>query len=421
MAEHKVVEVIDPDAFLEIGRGSFGKVVSVPVGTGASLYTVRVSGSEEAAQPCPCPFARPVLKLCTWRDGHEALQREVDIHHRMNLSPPCARENLLCGMPVSVLDSVFCEATDEGEERWPLNGILMPRMDTNLHKYLKWRTEALTIDAMRDAYLLINQVQAGLKQLHAMNIIHADLSTGNVLVTTTRHADDAAPLSVRISDFGNCRFVGSEMKQFDKSDYVLYMHHTQFTLGNDGRNEKDKDAADHGSCGWASGSCFRQCTASLAGDSSSPEPCSLVDIKVSPVALPVKIKAEVFYDAWSFGIMALDILMQYCRRVDHNIDVWSRQNSGIEVYNMVTQNASQLARRIGYVTRVFAIQQCRDNNERHSQVQTAWMDLINNALCLDPQQHRGSGDIKGFKRNREPRQGPLNAAGPRIQPLSAAP
>ena len=151
-----VLEVQDISQCLEIGKGSFGKVVSLCLGVDSQLYTVKkVASGDDSAQICASPFPKPVLKFSTSEHGNSALQREIHMHHRINLAHQGNRSNLIDGMPVCAATSVFDAMDEDDGDEWgvpkpvssrititqglKLNAILMNRMQSNLHRYLKWK------------------------------------------------------------------------------------------------------------------------------------------------------------------------------------------------------------------------------------------------------------------------------------------
>lgn len=335
-----VLEVQDFRQCLEIGRGSFGKVVSLCLGTDSQLYTVKKAlRGDDSAQLCASPFPKPVLKFSTSEDGNSALHREIHIHHRINLAHQGNRSNLIYGMPVCAVKSVF-DAMDEDEglhapksvsriiQGFKFNAILMDRMQSNLHRYLKWKTESPSENAHAEAMYLINQVKNGLRQLHSMNIIHADLSTGNVLIGQ----GSGCSLEVKISDFGGCRFVGSDLKEFSPLDYVLYLHPSQFTLACDDDDDEDcKALRDRKRHNGASG-IKRQ-------------------LSVCPKAAPS-------HDRWSCSILCYDILMHFTRRHDKRIEKYRRHNQGLALYKIITDDFNRFLQRVAYVCKAFSIQHC---------------------------------------------------------------
>ena len=338
-----MLEVQDVGKCLEIGKGSFGKVVKLRLGTDSRLYmTKRTRDGDDSAQLCASPFAKPALKFATSEDGERALKREIDIHHRINLAHQGSRSILIDGIPVCAVASVFDAMDDDhhltvgGSTRHDtLNAVLMDRMDSNLYRYLKWRSETPCDNPHDQAMHILDQVNNGLRQLHSMRIIHADLSTGNVLVRTINGSSD---VDVKISDFGNCRFVGSDLKEFSKSEYVLYLHPKQFNLDNYCDNDDE----------------FSSCP-----------------------------KASPSFDFWSYSILVFDVLSQFARRQDQRINIWLRQNRGLEVYKMVTGDFHFLMRRIAYVCNIFAIQHCRNVKQTltdQSDIEGYWFSIIKNGL-----------------------------------------
>jgi len=381
MISGNVLEVQDISRCLEIGRGSFGKVVSLHLGVDSQLYTVKkVSSGEDSAQVCASPFPMPVLKFSTSEHGNSALQREIHMHHRVNLAHQGNRSNLIDGMPVCATNSVF-DAMDD-EDGWnasqsvsnrvtthdlKFNAILMNRMQSNLHRYLKWKTECGSDDAHAEAMYLINQVKNGLRQLHAMNIIHADLSTGNVLIGQ----GSGCSLEVKISDFGGCRFVGSDLKEFAPSDYVLYLHPSQFTL--DDEEEGKGEEVGNKRC---SGLRHRKGHSRASGVQKQLTSCP---------------KASPSYDFWSCSILAFDVLMQFCRRQDKRIERWWRNNQGLEVYKIVTDDFSQILQRVAYVCKAFSMQHCSKAKMSYAdqlRIERNWLGIIQSDGLLPPKSPR---------------------------------
>ena len=78
-----IAEVPAISACLEIGRGSFGKIISLNVGKDSQIHVVHgdAQGCSELCETTP--FARPVLKISTASANLEAINREIDIHHRI--------------------------------------------------------------------------------------------------------------------------------------------------------------------------------------------------------------------------------------------------------------------------------------------------------------------------------------------------
>ena len=430
MSEHKVVELPDAKRCRLVGKGSFGQVVALRLGTDSKLYAVSAQGPASSASlaelppecvtPCTCAFAKPVLKFATSPDSDESLRREIDIHHRINLSHQCTRSHLIQGMPVCTVPSILdeCLRDDSGTAlssvdkdaalrstgsrasavplpnittSFPLNSLIMPRMDSNLHRYLAWRTENPTHEALEEAAVLINEVRSGLKQLHNMKIIHADLSSGNVLISMNPFNEFKA-LSVCISDFGNCRFLGSEMKHFDISEYVFYLHPDQFSAyagGELGHRKQTADASQrrylvlgtcrsnkpppHTECGGGGGVGRR----TYNKDARKP----VIMQPGAPLSTSPP-RAGVRFDAWSYAIMALDMLMRFCHRIDRNIDAWSRENKGINVYTFVTERQDELVMRIKHVVDVFSALCSKGDTEMSRQIRSAWLHIIHGGLCL---------------------------------------
>lgn len=373
----KVLVIPDTEKCLLIGKGSFGRVIALKLGVDSQLYKITSSNQEDAAELCPCAFSKPVLKFSTSKHSHESLKREIDIHHRINLSSPCTRSNLVQGIPVCASYSLFEEDNDKNDdtiERWPLNSIIMPRFDFCLHKYLKWRTEVVTDQVIEEMSILINNVHVGIKQLHQMRICHSDLSTGNVLIRMTPR--EVQPFDVRISDLGNCQFWGAEMQQFCASEYVFYLKPSLFTLDSD-TNENNH----HQHCG------------NKLGKSHSR--------RSSIVAMTTPPKAHPNFDAWSYGVMCMIILMQITRRVDKVIDKWANEHSGDEIYRVACE-AKHLVKRIVYICRVFSVQYCKGDTSMSTKMQNMWQEIIFGALCINPQKGIYETGVDAIIKNVEP-------------------
>lgn len=336
-----IAEVPNEEACLQLGRGSFGKVVFLNIGVDSELYAK--CNTTGKINKHLSPFARPALKVSTSPENTQSLKREIDIHHRINLCSSCTRNNLLPGIPVTLVSQRDLHLYGN-----TFNAVLMPRMESNIYKYIRWRASDATPECYDELNHIVNEIHMGLKQLHSMKIIHADLSSSNVLINMGT-GNENKPLDVRISDFGNCCFVGSDLKEFDKSEYVLYLHPDQFKTFNHSQR-----------------------------DSSKPILCC------PP-------KANIRFDAWSYGIIVLDALMQFTRRLDRNINDWSKQNCGLMLHRLVTEDKARFAKRVDHVARVYASQKCTDENHMMD-VWHSWRDIVMTALCIaspkgDKQQH----------------------------------
>jgi len=335
--------------------------------------------TENTTKPIPPPFSRPVLKVSTnEKDAIEAIQKEIDIHHRINLSSSSTRQRLVQGVPVRVVTSL--KDAHQSSDPCCFNGIVMPRMDTNLHRYMNWRGSAIgsgttvgvTSEVVDEAKAVINQVHSGLKQLHAMNIIHADLSTGNVLIRLSP-CSDQCPVEAYLADFGNCRFIGADLREFHRSEYVLYIHPDQFTLEGSGKRRSSD-------CPSSSRTNKRQ-----KGGHSKTSSLSISELLPAPAP-----KASERFDAWSYGVLALNMLMQLTRRCDRHIDKWSTDVSGMDVYKLVTGNQHDFKLRVHHVTDTFASTVPYDAKDKRSVIRDAWCALITSALCLHKADTRGA-------------------------------
>ena len=318
------------------------------------------------------PFDRPVLKLSTEEDGDAPLRREIDIHHRLNLASQCAREHLIQGIPVQLVTSI-----EEEEEvvaaatakEFAFNAVLMPRMDCSLFRYMRWRGLGATEAEMSS---FIRQVRSGLLQLHAMGIVHADLSTANVLVLYGNNNNNNIP-TLCLADFGNCRFVGSDMKQFCVGEYVTYLHPDLFLPPR----------------------LFWQQQQALLLEQQQKDqrfkrrrvitPPTMTKMMKAPPPLPPK--ANVRFDAWSYGMLAYELMMHCTRGSDARIEAWARNVKGPEAHAFMASAASAngggsttattaLATRVEHVASAFA--------RGDSKVKLAWIKLVEAGLCLKP-------------------------------------
>lgn len=105
--------------------------------------------------------------------------------------------------------------------------LLMERLDTNLHSFLK---DPSNLDlAFADKLTILHGVASGLAYLHSQSVVHQDLSAKNILLNS------CPSLTAKISDFGNSRIANIDADaDFEASstlvgDTSLYMppeHHT---------------------------------------------------------------------------------------------------------------------------------------------------------------------------------------------------
>ncbi|MBU63146.1 MAG: hypothetical protein CMI26_11670 [Opitutae bacterium] len=368
-----VAVVPQPEECKELGRGSFGKVILLDVDDGdkhdnkagvgkhgrASLFSIADPKRRQLRRRFASPFDRPALKLSTEKDGEAPLRREIDIHHRLNLASQCAREHLIQGIPVQLVTCIAAETAKD----FSFNAVLMPRMNCSLFRYMRWRGLGAT---QAEVSSFIRQVRLGLLQLHAMGIVHADLSTANVLLlygTNQNNSKSNVP-TLCLADFGNCRFVGSDMKQFCVDEYVTYLHPDLFLPPR----------------------LFWQQQQALLEQKEQQDRKRRRIAPTMKTPPPLPPKANVRFDAWSYGMLACELMMHCTRGGDARIEAWARHVKGTEAHAFMASAAIRggaLESRIEHVASAFA--------RGDSKVRMAWVKLVEAGLCLRPQRPRLPG------------------------------